>query len=123
LSTGSTFRNFRRDGPTSATRQSYGRLRLLHRSVFATNSRLSSLLLQFKEQLRGLRHHDALAKLINDGIRQHVPEKQRRAVSTAFVARDMAALVDALGDGPQMAYWGFSYGAPPSLPWSDSCVR
>jgi pimeloyl-ACP methyl ester carboxylesterase len=38
-------------------------------------------------------------------------EAARKSVSTAFVSRDMAAIVDALGENNgELIYWGFSYG-------------
>ncbi|KAF5026424.1 hypothetical protein F66182_1489 [Fusarium sp. NRRL 66182] len=33
-----------------------------------------------------------------------------RLIGTAFTARDMASIVDALGQGPKLNYWGTSYG-------------
>lgn len=85
--------------------------------------------LQYKEQLRLLRHQDAASGLINDAIRKHTLENERKSVSTAFVVRDMVAIVDALGDGDELAYWGFSYGRvdffPPShlkADFSLSCL-
>ncbi|KAL1412438.1 hypothetical protein Q8F55_000183 [Vanrija albida] len=44
-------------------------------------------------------------------VRNFTSEKERRSVSTPFVVRDMAAIVDALGDEDRLLnYWGFSYG-------------
>ncbi|WOO81970.1 Putative hydrolase [Vanrija pseudolonga] len=44
-------------------------------------------------------------------VRNFTTEKERKSVSTPFMVRDLAAIVDALGDKDRLLnYWGFSYG-------------
>lgn len=44
-------------------------------------------------------------------MHHHTTEKARKSMSTPFVVRDMASMVDALGEKDGMLhYWGFSYG-------------
>lgn len=53
----------------------------------------------------------AQAELHAELMHHHTTEKARKSMSTPFVVRDMASMVDALGEKDGMLhYWGFSYG-------------
>ena len=52
---------------------------------------------------------DAHSQAMSDGCFEHGNVDMLRSMSTAFAARDMIAILDALGER-DLTYWGFSYG-------------
>lgn len=64
--------------------------------------------MKFDADARDIRTQLARASIITDLIKERTTENERRAASTAFVVRDMVALVDALGEKDGLlTYWGF----------------
>lgn len=62
---------------------------------------------QYESDHRYLASLDAFNSLKRNLTVARTSEVARRSVSTPFVARDMLAIIEALGESDLLTYWGF----------------